>query len=378
MPAISVSYNDAAIPQDLWVSIRDLDAINNYVVSNAPTIQVYQKTHQWVNDPITPVTSQNVTAEGADTTYNGTDPVLQSNVTEIIELGWKVTDTDEASKHMAIGDRIAREKMKRMEIWKNQAEWDAINGSLSTGNGTGSVTNIIMMSGGSYTAAPTGVTFSAPTTGTVATGNVIYAGGQVTGIAVTNAGTGYTAAPTISFVGGTGSGAAAYAVVTTTARAAAGMIYQVTNQAINGTTNTNVGTSGGIALTSGALNGFLGASANFGKTVNTLLVNSVLKSRISSFTVNNTRNVDANSMELVQAVDVYSSDFGIVTIQYHRYVPATGILGYIKDYFSIGFLAAMHEADRPNNGAYKAGAIVGEVTYQLANQYAALYQFGLN
>lgn len=378
MPAIGLSFNDPSIPQDLWPSIRDLDAINNYVVSNAPTIQVYQRLHQWVNDPITPVTGQNVTAEGQDTIYSNTDPVMQSNVTEIIEYGVKISETDENSKHMAIGDRWAREKLKKMEIWKNQAEWDAINGSLSVGNGSGSVTNIIMMSGGSYTVAPTGVTFSAPTTGTTTTGTVIYAGGQVTGIAITVAGTGYTAAPSITFVGGTGSGAAAYAVVSTTARAAAGMIYQVTSQSINGATNTNVGTSGGVPLTSGAFNGFLGASAAFGKTVNTILVNGPLKSRISSFTVNNTRNVDASSMELVQAVDVYSSDFGIVTIQYHRYVPTTGVLGYIKDYFSIGFLDQMHYTDRPANGYYMAGAVVGEVTYQLANQYAAMYQFGLN
>ena len=131
-------------------------------------------------------------------------------------------------------------------------------------------------------------------------------------------------------------------------------------------------------MTSSALNGFLGASAAFGKTVNTLLVNANLKQRISSFTVNNTRNVDASSMELVQAVDVYSSDFGIVTIQYHRYVPTTALLGYIKDYFSVGFLDVLHYSDRPANGYYMAGAMVGELTYQLANQYAALYQNGLN
>lgn len=381
MPAIGISYNDPAIPQDLWPSIRDLDAINNYVVSNSPVIPIYQKTHQWINDPITPVSSQNTVAEGQDTTYGNTDPVMQSNVTEIIEFGVKISETDENSKHMAIGDRLAREKLKKMEIWKNQSEWDAINGSLSTGNGTGSVTGIVLMSGGAYSVAPT-VTFSAPGTGTTATGTVTLAGGQVSGIVVTNAGTGYTGAPAITFVGGTGSGAAAYATVSTTARAAAGMIYQVTNQAINGTINTNVAnnqvSSANIALTSAALNGMLGASALFGKTVNTLLVNGTLKSRISSFTVNNTRNVDASSMELVQAVDVYSSDFGIVTIQYHRYVPVNAVLGYIKDYFSLGFLDTMHYVDRPANGYYLAGAVVGELTFQLANQYAALYQYGYN
>ena len=381
MPAIGVSYNDNAVVQDLWPSIRDLDAINNYVVSNAPTIQVYQKNHQWVNDPITPVTSQSTVAEGADTVSSNTDPVIQINYTEIIEKGFKISETDENSRHMAIGDRWDREKLKAMEIWKNQAEYDAVNGVAFAGAGIGALTGIIFQSGGSYSAAPTGVTFSAPSSGGVtATGTITTAGSgniTVTGVVLTNVGSGYLAAPVITFVGGTGSGAAATATVGTAARTAGGIINQVTTQAINGVTNSNVGSAGGAQITSTLLNGYLGASAQFGKTVNTLLVNANLKQRISTFSVNNTRNVDAASKELVQAVDVYSSDFGIVTIQYHRYVPTTSVVGYIKDYFSIGFLDAMKYEDRPAAGYYKAGAIVGELTYQLANQYAALYQTGL-
>ena len=382
MPAIGVSYNDNAVVQDLWPSIRDLDAINNYVVSNAPVIEVFQKNHQWINDPITPVTSQSVAAEGADTIYSNTDPVIQINYTEIVEKGFKISETDENSKHMAIGDRWAREKLKATEIWKNQAEFDAINGVAFAGAGLGAVTGVILQSGGAYSVAPTGVTFSAPPNGgTTATGTLTTSGTgniQVTSVVLTNVGSGYLASPAVAFTGGTGSAAVAMATVGTAARTAGGLINQVTTQAINGVTNSNVGNSGNIPLTSSALNGFLGASAAFGKTVNTLLVNANLKQRISSFTVNNTRNVDASSMELVQAVDVYSSDFGIVTIQYHRYVPTTALLGYIKDYFSVGFLDVLHYSDRPANGYYMAGAMVGELTYQLANQYAALYQNGLN
>lgn len=376
MPAIGISYNDVAIVQDLWSQIRDLDSINNYVVSHAPSMPVYQKLHQWVNKPISPITGQNVTAEGADTVYSVNDPVLQSNVTEIIEKGIKITSTDQNSRHEAITDRWARDKMEKMEEWKNQFEYDAVNGSLSVGNGTGSVTGVILMSGGAYTVVPT-VTFSAPGSGITATGTAVLTGGQVSSITITNAGTGYTAAPSVTFSGGTGSGASAYVSVTTTARAMAGMIYQVTNQVIGAASNTNVGNAGSVTMTSSLLNGYLGASAAFGKTVDTLLVNANLKQRISSFTVNNTRNVDAQSRQLVEAVDIYSSDFGIVKIQYHRYVPATGLLGYIQDYFFIGFLDQMHFDPRPNQGYYMAGAIVGEVTCQLSNQYAALYQTGL-
>jgi hypothetical protein len=57
----------------------------------------------------------------------------------------------------------------------------------------------ITNTGSGYTAAPT-VTFSAPPSGSTATGTaIVSAGGLVLGIFVTNPGSGYTAAPTVTF-----------------------------------------------------------------------------------------------------------------------------------------------------------------------------------
>jgi Flp pilus assembly protein TadG len=87
------------------------------------------------------------------------------------------------------------------------------NGCIKT---TISITN----AGSSYTSAPT-VTFSAaPSGGTTATGTATIATsgtskGQVTGINVTNVGAGYASAPTISFSGGGGKNAAATASLQT-------------------------------------------------------------------------------------------------------------------------------------------------------------------
>ncbi|SAK53562.1 hypothetical protein AWB78_01338 [Caballeronia calidae] len=73
------------------------------------------------------------------------------------------------------------------------------------------VGSVIVSNGGSgYTAAPT-VTFSAPGAGTTATGTAVIQGGAVTKVNVTNPGSGYSAAPTVSFSGGSGTGAAATA-----------------------------------------------------------------------------------------------------------------------------------------------------------------------
>ncbi|ATF87570.1 hypothetical protein [Burkholderia gladioli] len=69
------------------------------------------------------------------------------------------------------------------------------------------VGSVILTSGGSgYTSAPS-VTFSAPTTGTTATGTAVIQNGAVVQVNITNPGSGYTSAPTVTFSGGAGTGA---------------------------------------------------------------------------------------------------------------------------------------------------------------------------
>jgi len=73
------------------------------------------------------------------------------------------------------------------------------------------VGSVIVSAGGSgYTSAPS-VTFSAPTTGTTATGTAIIQNGAVVAVTVTDPGSGYTSAPTVTFSGGAGTGATATA-----------------------------------------------------------------------------------------------------------------------------------------------------------------------
>ncbi|WP_186056510.1 hypothetical protein [Burkholderia gladioli] len=71
------------------------------------------------------------------------------------------------------------------------------------------VGSVIISNGGSgYTSAPT-VTFAAPTSGVTATGTAIVQSGKVVSVTVTNPGSGYTAAPAVTFSGDGGTGAAA-------------------------------------------------------------------------------------------------------------------------------------------------------------------------
>ncbi len=76
---------------------------------------------------------------------------------------------------------------------------------------TGINTIVIGNAGTGYTSAPT-VTFTGGG-GTGAAATATVAGGLVTAITITNRGTGYTSAPTIGFTGGAGSGATATATI---------------------------------------------------------------------------------------------------------------------------------------------------------------------
>jgi len=89
------------------------------------------------------------------------------------------------------------------------------SGNITAGN-TGTVTGVTGLAGGTgYTPGQFALTFSAPPSGTTATGYaVVDLSGTVTDVVITNPGNGYTAAPTIT--GWNTGGASATAVVSTT------------------------------------------------------------------------------------------------------------------------------------------------------------------
>lgn len=70
----------------------------------------------------------------------------------------------------------------------------------------------IVNAGSGYTSAPT-VTISAPSSGTTATATATISAGKVTGVSITNAGTGYDAAATVTFSGAPSGGTTATGVV---------------------------------------------------------------------------------------------------------------------------------------------------------------------
>lgn len=87
--------------------------------------------------------------------------------------------------------------------------WSDGTAAPSSARGVGSIT--VTAGGTGYTSAPT-VTFTGGA-GTGAAATATVESGAVTGITITDPGTGYTSAPAISFTGGAGTGAAAAAAL---------------------------------------------------------------------------------------------------------------------------------------------------------------------
>lgn len=140
----------------------------------------------------------------------------------------------------------------------------------------------------------------------------------------------------------------------------------------------------GVSLTSDIFDGLLQNAWDFGGAEHdTVLVGRTLKARISSFTVGNTRNVDASEATLYGRIDVYDSTVGRVKVVLHRFVnnlsanTYLSMVSYIQDFVAIGFLDKPHYEDRARTGYYKPGAVVGEATVQLANRLAAQLTRGL-
>jgi hypothetical protein len=295
MPTAGYSYGDLSMREDLADQIKDIDVIETRVSSSSETVDVTNKIHSWVLDPIDVVSSQVGTAEMADTTYVQVNPTLGMNTTQIIEYGVSVGGTELNTKHAGYDSKWAREKLKKMKTWKNQLEFSAVAGALVSGTGT--------------------------------------AARKMKGIA--------------------------------------------------GFASSNKTGFSSVSLTSDILNLSVRVAYDLGARLDTVLVGSVLKQRISSFTSPNQRNVEASTATVVYRVDVYDSDFGRLEIFPHQYVNSAtaqtqnGMVAYQSDVIRVGVMDSVHFEERAITGYYKAGAIVGEYTVEVGNEKGLAYFYGL-
>ena len=155
----------------------------------------------------------------------------------------------------------------------------------------------------------------------------------------------------------------------TTARELGGIFDQVT---------TNKVANAAALFTETLFNDYMGQVWAAGGNADAVYVGAKLKRVISGFTAGSTKQIDAKDKRLVNSIDVYESDFGVVKLFKHRFIDSvlaavstSNIAILTESTWAIANLRDPQSKDAPIGGDYEKGAIVGEFTlegrYEAAN-----------
>jgi hypothetical protein len=160
--AVTFSYDNAAIKEDLLPLITNLDFKEYQLGSGLTQTKASAVMHQWLNDSLkTPAV--NAAVEGADASFTKrTAPTRSINYTQIISVPYEVSGTDQAADAAGYSTRLSYEMEKAMKEWKQDQEFALMRGTLVCGAGTVArslkgikawVANATAQSGVSYTEA---------------------------------------------------------------------------------------------------------------------------------------------------------------------------------------------------------------------------------
>lgn len=140
---------------------------------------------------------------------------------------------------------------------------------------------------------------------------------------------------------------------------------------------TNVTSQSGVSLSENILNDYFQNVWNSSKEfIDEVYVGGTLKRRISGFTAGATKNVETTDKRLVNTVDVYEGDFGIVKLLLHRYVTLSGdsnndIVGIKNEKYKIAQLRPPHTEPMAKVSDSTRAILVGELTLEYRNQLAS-------
>lgn len=133
---------------------------------------------------------------------------------------------------------------------------------------------------------------------------------------------------------------------------------------------TTVATSqSGVSLSETMLNDYVQNAWNQGGRPTDIYVGARLKRRISGFTANTTRFTEAPTKTLVNVVDQYVSDFGVLRVKLHRYMTVSGdtnydLIGIQPDKFRVAYFREPEHVSLAKTGSATKGMIEGEFTLE--------------
>lgn len=155
-----------------------------------------------------------------------------------------------------------------------------------------------------------------------------------------------------------------------TAREMGGIFDMVTTNSID---------AAGASFTETLFGNYLQLGWQSGGNIDAAYLGATLKRRVSGFTAGGTKSVEAKDKRLVNAVDIYESDFGVVKLFMHRYVDSVlaaantfNLLLLTESTWKLAPLPGREPKnyDAPKGGDYEKGSIVGEITLEALYEQA--------
>lgn len=134
----------------------------------------------------------------------------------------------------------------------------------------------------------------------------------------------------------------------------------------------------GVSLSETTMNDYFLNAWQGGIEIDTVLVGSRLKRRISGFSANNTRWIEAKDNTLINKIEVYEAEHGLVKLKMHRYVTQQGdnnfdFIGLQTDLIKIANYREPVMQDLAKTGDAENGFVVGETSIQVGSEKAVNY-----
>jgi hypothetical protein len=119
---------------------------------------------------------------------------------------------------------------------------------------------------------------------------------------------------------------------------------------------------------------------NTSTQVNAIYCPMYMKRKISGFTANSTKNVNAADKRLINSVDVYEADAAsLVKLFPHRYVSISGtdtnygLVGLNEDFFKVAYLRKPQAIEIAKTGDFTGGNVVTELTLEALHYNAGVW-----
>jgi len=130
--ATTIMSFDPSVREDLLNVITNISPRETQLMSGLGTTTAAGVDHNWLEDTLE-TAKINSRLEGADSSFTVINATRDRNFCQIIAQGYMVSDTMKAENTAGYADALAYQASKAMAMWKNDAEYSVLLGSITTG-----------------------------------------------------------------------------------------------------------------------------------------------------------------------------------------------------------------------------------------------------